>query len=72
MPEPDAPDPTTDDLIALMRAEGDQMQAAAAQLASVLIAFRKPLVDGGVAPEAADGLTCSYWGLLVARGLQHA
>jgi hypothetical protein len=68
MPEPDE-EPSTQDLITLMRAEGDQMSAAAAQFGGALMAFRTKLVEGGVAPEIADQLTCGYWSVLATKML---
>jgi hypothetical protein len=67
MPEPDDRDPA--DLIAAMRAEGDQMQTAGRELASILVTFHRTLSEGGVSQQAADAITSSYWGLLIAKGL---
>lgn len=67
MPEPDAVPrlQVPDDLVALFRAEGDQMRAAAEQFANVLATFHRTLVSGGVSQPTADALTMSYWGLLM-------
>lgn len=67
MPEPDSPQPVTDELIALTRAQGDQAKAQAAEFAGVIVAFRNTLADGGFSAEVADGLGQAYYFLLVTQ-----
>lgn len=62
---------TEAELVAKMRAEGDQMAAAAAELARTLVTFRSELADGGFSNDAADGLATAY-ALQIFTALAHA
>jgi hypothetical protein len=62
-------DPVTDELVALVRAQGDQAKAQVTEFASVLATFHKILREGGVGQDAADGMTQQYFiALLLAAG----
>lgn len=68
---PEQPDQTPEDLIAAMRADGDQMRAGMAELTQIVVGLRQELLVGGFSPDMADGMASAYFGVLlgvIARG----
>lgn len=74
MPEPNAtPDPVTDEMIALIRATGDQAKAQVAEFAGIIVTFHTTLKTGGVGQEIADQMAYQYFvALLLAAGRANA
>lgn len=70
MPEPNAaPDPVTDEMIALMRATGDQAKAQVTEFAGVIVTFHSTLKTGGVGQDIADQMAYQYFvALLLTAG----
>ena len=61
----DPTDPVSEDVLAAMRAGGDQMRAGAVELADTLVAFRNRLVLGGIGSGLADEMARDWLGLLL-------